>query len=103
MNVTRNALSGLRRPVKPVTLPGGDQVHVRDLTVAELRMVDARAAGDPVRVAQLMCLYALAEPDGSPAFPWASDEDLEELDGLTATQIEAVVRASVPTKGDAKN
>jgi hypothetical protein len=111
---TRAAFATLPRPVRPLTLPGGGTVHVRDLTVRELRRVDELTERTPLgesremRLALLVAAFALAEPDGSPAFPevhqpGVEDVDVSELEVLTTSQIEAVCRAAVPTKGDAKN
>lgn len=107
---TRTALQSLPRPVRPVALLGGGTVHVRGLTVAELRRVDARVEDldDPTerQVATVLHIAtaALAEPDGSPVFPAGSAEDVELVAAaLTPDQLEAVVKAACGTKAEAKN
>lgn len=103
-------LKALARPFRAVELPGGSAVHVRDLTIADLRRVDRlAAAGDPdpgelgVRSMVLMAAAALAGEDGAPLFPDLTAEDVAEVEQLTAAQLRAVVAAAVPSKDDAKN
>lgn len=118
MSTTRAALPTLPRPARPVTLPGGGVVHVRQLTLAELRRVDELAADAPagperdIRAATLLARAALAEPDGSAVFPDAPDApagrvaaELAEVErALTPSQIEAVCKAAAGgTPADAKN
>jgi hypothetical protein len=101
----------LPRPARLVTLPGGGAVHVRDLTVAELRRIDARAeevAGPPerqVRTALLIAATALADPDGRPLFPDRAGDLAELADGRRADTrpARAVCEAAVRTKDAAKN
>lgn len=107
---TREKLKNVRRPVRPVDLPGGDQLHVRDLTLAELLELDRRAEESPeggergMRWTLLVCAYGLAEPDGTAAFgPRPTDADVDSIRDLTTDQIRAVIAAAVPTKADAKN
>lgn len=109
---TREALKNLPRRARPVELPGGGSVHVRDLSLADLRRIDARAAAPEigttpgereVRAAVLLAAYALAEEDGTAVFPDPTDEDLAALEGLTVGQLEAIAGAAVPSKADAKN
>lgn len=113
MSDTMARLLSLRRPVREVPLPGGLSIHVRNLTLGELRRIDARAAedggDDPAEVGIAstlrMCAAALAEPDGSPAFP--AEPTREHLDAvaelLSTEQLQAVIAAAVPTKATAKN
>lgn len=109
MTTTRNRLASPPRPCRPVELPGGLHVHVRDLTLREIRAIETRAGEAPdgpdrnIRSALLLAAYALAEPDGQAAYPEASEADLELLSLLTLTQIEAIGRAVVPSRADAKN
>lgn len=106
---TREALKNVRRPVQAVELPGGDTVHVRSLSVADLRRVDARLADTPVsdernvRVLLLISALGLCAADGTPFYPEATDADLADVEQFTPDQLEAVVTAAVPSKGDAKN
>ena len=104
-----NALTNLPRPARPVTVPGGGTLHVRDLSIAELRAIDARSEAVPagperqIRYLVLVCAFALAGEDGSPMFPARSVEDLDAVELLTPAQIGAVAEAALPTKADAKN
>ena len=110
-NDTFAALAKRARPARAVPMPAGDPVHVRDLTLGELRRIDARADEVPdgpeknVRVAMLTCGYALCFADGSPACPKGPTEaDLTALeDLLTTAEINAICNAAVPTKDAAKN
>ncbi|VTU02775.1 unnamed protein product [Gemmataceae bacterium] len=100
-------LHSLPRPARPVTVPGGGTLHVRDLSLAELREIDRRADGVgaelQIRYAVLVCAYALANEDGTPLFPDRSAEDLDAVECLTPAQLGAVAEAALPTKADAKN
>ncbi len=108
---TAAALKNLPRPVRMVDLPGGGKLPVRSLTMAELRRVDRMAEELPegtereMRRASLLAAVALAEPDGSPAFP--PDAAVADLvaaaEGLTPDQLESLCSAAVPTRADAKN
>ena len=109
MNTTE-ALRNLPRPVRLVDLPGGGSVHVRAVTLAELRRIDARAldvadAGErAVRTAELLCAVALARPDGTPMFSAdPSADELAAVGDLTPGQLEEIAAAAVPSKAVAKN
>lgn len=108
MNTTRHILKSLPRSVRPVELPGGGTVHVRAVTLAELRAVDRRAEELPVgpereiRRLLLLALYALSEPDGSAAFDGAADADLVEVEDLSPDQLNAIAAGAVPSTDDAK-
>lgn len=109
-NDTFAALAQVRRPVRAVELPGGTTVHVRDLTLGELRRIDARADEAPdgternIRAALLTCGYALCDADGQPACTGLGESDLQTLeDALTTSQIMAVCEAASPSKDHAKN
>jgi hypothetical protein len=110
MTPTRNFLKNPSRPVHVVEMPGGGTVHVRDLTIRELRRVDELAAEQPegearaVRGVLLLCAAALAEPDGTALFPDpAAGEALDAVEGLATSQLEAITAAAMPTKTTAKN
>lgn len=101
-----------KRPVRSVRLPGDDSVHVRGLTLAELRRVDARVAGCQLEPAEqatmlvvLVAAEALVEADGARVFPESSAEDLDAVAELfTPDQLEAVFAAAAGrSKADAKN
>lgn len=106
----REKLPLLHRTLRAVTLPGGDVVHVCDLSIAEMDAIDrAAVAACPeegtersIRAALLECAAALCEPDGSRPFVNCSTEDLEIVAGLTPDQIRAVRTAVMPTVADAK-
>src|SRR5205809_746488 len=106
---TRDRLKNRKRPARLVAIDGGEPLHARDLTPADLRDIDARAEGiaegreREVRRVELMALFALSEPDGVPTFPDRKDSDLETLALLTPAEIRAVAEASVPSRTDAKN
>lgn len=110
MTNTRQRLKSRRRPARPVELPGGETVHVSDLTVGQLRAIDTRAHQLPegperqLRYAELFAVYALAEDDGLPSYPDRSDDDLAELaELLSPSDLAAIGRAVLPDKADAKN
>lgn len=102
------ALQNLPRPVRPVSLPGGGTLHVRDLSLAELREIDRRAEEVPeaegrgVRYVELFALFALSE-NGEPMFPRRTAEDLEAVAALTPAQLRAIAEAVSPSKDAAKN
>jgi hypothetical protein len=106
---TRERLKNRPRPTREIDLPGGGSVPVRSLTLTELRTVDRRAADVPegqereIRRSELLCLYAMCEPNGCPAFPDATDADLADVGELTPDDIKAVVEAVLPSRADAKN
>jgi hypothetical protein len=109
-SILNTRLSHINRPVRPVELPGGSTVHVRDVTLGELRRIDSMAEQvedadeRKIRGALLLCAFALVEPDGTPLMPLASGADLVEIEqSLTTSQIQAICRAAVPPKADAKN
>jgi hypothetical protein len=103
MSTTR--LPSLPRPVRPVTLPGGGAVHVRDVTIAELRQIDSHQAdGDQVRFALLVATVSLCDQGGNALFADPFDAGaVAEVEQLTPSQLEAVVSAVLPKKADAKN
>lgn len=109
MNTTRDRLKSksVPRPIRPVDLPGGEKVHVRDLSVADLRRADARA-GDgsaderKIRTVLVLCATALTEADGTRVFPDVTDDDIESVAELSTSQLEAIAAAAVPSKADAK-
>ncbi|HEX4606630.1 MAG TPA: hypothetical protein VH092_00335 [Urbifossiella sp.] len=101
----------VRRPFRTVVIPGGDNVHVRGLTIAELKRIDARVADptDPVaeqpeqiRSTLLMAGAALAEPDGTPTFPFLDGTELDAVaETFTPDQLAAVCEAAVGRDKDA--
>lgn len=101
----------VKRPVRPVALPGGDTVHVRGLTLAELRRVDERTksytdAGErAVMTTVVIAAEALVEADGTRVYPDATAADLDEVaELLTPDQLDAVFLGAVGrSKADAKN
>ncbi len=115
---TRETLKNIPRPVELVTLPGGAAVHVRSLTLGELRRIDqlvAELTSDPdeqrIRTLELMCAAALAEADGTPAFPGLLDPvanaavvfpAITDVQSLCPSQMEAIVQA-IASKDRAKN
>lgn len=110
MNTTlRDRLQNRTRHARPVPIEGGDPLHVRPLTLAELRDVDRRAellpsgAEREVRRVEWMAVFALAGEDGTPMFPHRTDEDLGAVADLTPAELRAVAEASVPNKDEAKN
>lgn len=104
-----NALLNVKRPVRPVDLPGGSTVHVRDLTLGELRRIDALADEVPdgsernVRYALLLCAYALADAEAGAMFEYPSTVLDTITDTFTVSQIQAINRAAIPEKDAAKN
>lgn len=92
-----------RRPFREVTLPGGDTVYVRDVSIRDLDEVDAAAEAIPagpergVRSALELCHRALCDGNGAPTFPGVDD-----LRGLTPSQLEAIADAAIPSKDAAK-
>ncbi len=115
MSPSRQTLSKLNRTVRAVELPAGSTVHVRDLSIAELRRIDSRSTEvtdtteSNIRTTLLICAYALCEPDGSPLFemeqltPDQVEQVIAEVEELTPSQIQAITAAAVPSKADAKN
>lgn len=98
---TLEAIRTARRKARPLTLPEGVEVHVRSITLGELRGL---GGDDNTRSALKVCALALVEPDGTPCYPAAGTEELDEIEAnLTPEQIEAVCAAVVPRKADAKN
>lgn len=104
-------LATLPRATRPVALPGGGTVHVRDLTIGELRRIDRHLdAPDPsqdqteakILFALLVAASALCDPDGTPLFadPFAH---LGDVENLTPSQLAAVTAVAIPSKADAKN
>jgi hypothetical protein len=97
---TIDAIRNAPRQARPVTLPGGVEVHVRSLTLGELRRLEE----DNTRAALTVCALALVEEDGTRCIEDTSPASLQWIeDRLTIEQIEAVGRAAVPRKDDAKN
>lgn len=108
MSTIRDRVDKPPRTFRAVELPGGLAVYVRDLTLAELRDLDRRAEAIDApdrntRYTVLLCAAALAEADGSAVFPELLPADIETIEGLTLDQIEALARAALPSKDDAKN
>ena len=105
--------AALPRPVESVPLPGGGTVHVRDLTIAELRGIDTRADALPERDRGLawtlrLVAAALVYADGKPVFetpadPAADAEQVAEVERwFTPSQLRAIAEAAAPTREDAK-
>jgi hypothetical protein len=116
MTSTRDKLKNPPRPPRLIPLPGGLEVHIRDVTLAEIRKVEALAAksGRDGDNALGLCAYALAEPDGSATFPRLEDPDdakraaaiaeaCDAVAGLTLEQIKELCRVARGDKDDAKN
>jgi len=111
MSNTRDAIANPPRQARPATLAGGLAVHVRDLTFAEIRRIEKLAdqVGEGERRGErytlLAGVFALAEPDGRPAFPDAVTRDagaaaiavaLEAVAGLTVAQLKDLAREAFP-------
>ncbi|VTR95242.1 unnamed protein product [Gemmata massiliana] len=109
MSTTKEALARRTRQFRRVELPGGAVVHVRDISLGELRAIDLRAEEIPegpdrnLRRIELLCLYALADEDGAPTFAERTDAQLVEMADLTPAEMEAITAAAVPDKEAAKN
>ena len=96
-----------RRPVRPLTLPGGSEVFIRDLSLRELDELERLAGTAPegernIRYALLQAAAVLCEPDGRPCFLDVNAGSVH-MEDLTPEQINAINRAATPTKDDAKN
>ncbi len=109
MSTTTHPLAQLPRRARLVELPDGGSVHVRSLTLGELRRIDARTGELPdvvdraVKSAELLAAAALVDADGAPMFgPEPTDDDLAAIAFLTPEQIEAIGAAAVRSKTDAK-
>lgn len=106
---TLDKLKSPPRQARAVELPGGLAIHVRDLTLAELRRVEALADLFPddernIGFATILAASALCEEDGSACFGDPSTEAAQAaVTGLTLAQIEALGKAILPSKADAKN
>jgi LmbE family N-acetylglucosaminyl deacetylase len=94
-----------KRPVRAVTLPGGDAVHVRGLTLAELRKVDEDAAAEAspalvnVRTAELVAARSVVDADGS---RWFGDDEVGPVAELfTPDQMNAILEAAAGQGKDA--
>ena len=100
------------RTVRPVELPSGLTVHVRALTLAETRRIDALA--DQVldgperneRYTLLVCAFGLAEEDGAAVFPhavkFAPDDAAVEaaLAAVAALEVEQILKIAGEVLGD---
>lgn len=99
--LTRETFLNLRfdLPTELVELPGGTTVHVRTLTAAERDRFEAEHQARKDRHAQFRARFAaavLCDCDGKPLFTAA---DVETLDQLPGTVLDAVVKAGMALNG----
>lgn len=94
-----------KRPVRAVTLPGGSVVHVRGLTLGELRKIDEDAAGETspalvnVRTAELVAARSVVDENGN---HWFGPNDVVDVaDLFTPDQLNAVLEAAAGQGKDA--
>jgi hypothetical protein len=92
------------RPFRAVSLPGGGVVHVRGLSLADLRRVDEAVANAPphlvaVRTIELLAVRSLVGEKGEPVYVGTSPAELADdladvAELLTPDQLDAVAAAA---------
>ena len=104
-------LARVARPFGPVTLAGGTVVHVRQLTLGELRKVEAAAElGGPddergIRYTVLLAAHALCTAEGKPYHEREiRPADLSAMEDIfTPEQLRQIGNAAAGSREHAKN